>query len=1127
MEAAEIHGYLNASLEALRRAFHRAEVLRGCFIAGASAVLWFAAAVLADELLYLSPTVRTGLVIIGVTGSIGLAAYFIVVPALRLRSMLSTWSRDDAAHVAGRKTPGLADRLLDALEVYESRDSKLYSPELSEIALYHIWDEISKEGRVSFTHLVDREPFLRARRWFALSLATALLVAIPAPGSFLDALNRVSRFSERFAAPSPYHFSVLPGSREVLKGADVPVVIRVIGPAADKLVLHLTRTVEDQEDVVLQPDSVNLFRTVLHSLRVTTAYEAEVRGYRSDEYRLSVVDRPVVKNLRVLLTPPVYTKLSPRYLDDNVGDISALPGTKASLEVASSKELRSAAIHFGDSTRQPMSISGIQALGSFQVNSNGSYHITLADTSGLPSVEPIEYRIILLPDEPPSVAVMQPGRNTDLGESMQLPLAMTIKDDFGFSKLRIGYRLIHSKYERPWSRDRYVDVPLSSTQGGEQSVEFVWDLTGLNLVPEDALQYYAEIFDNDVVRGPKSGRSESYVVRLASLEEIIAGVNEEHKNISGDLEQAKQEAEKIEKAIKEVNQEFLKNQKLDWQNQKKLENVAKRYDELKKELQKTAESLDQVVRQMNQNQLLSPQTLEKYMELQKLMSELNSPELQQALQKMQQAMQNMNPDALREAMKNLTFSEEQFRQSIERTMNLLKRIQIEQKVDEMKKRAEELKRAQDELKKAAEQTNPSDAGRREELARKQADIESRLKTMEQELGQLKSQMEEFPGEMPLQLLSKAQERLSSRQVAQKMWQARQNLQSGNMQQAQGKQQEASEALSEFQQAMDETQKALQENQKKEIVNKLRKAINDVLTLSQREENLKNDTRSLDPNSQRFRDAGREQANLIGDLGNVVGNLLQLSQKTFAVTPQMGKELGKAFAQMNRAMTGLESRNGVYASEQQGAAMAALNRAASIMDQSLKAMMQGGGQGGMQTLLQQLQQMAGQQMGINAMTREMQQQAMSMEQAARMARLAAQQGAVQKSLEQLAEEAKRSGQREKLLGDLEKVAQEMQEVVKNLENRNVSNETIQRQDRILSRLLDATRSVHERDFEKKRVAETGQDVQRQSPAELNLQKNLDRLQNDLLKAREEGYSRDYQDLIRRYYESLQKAGVKPQ
>ena len=41
-------------------------------------------------------------------------------------------------------------------------------------------------------------------------------------------------------------------------------------------------------------------------------------------------------------------------------------------------------------------------------------------------------------------------------------------------------------------------------------------------------------------------------------------------------------------------------------------------------------------------------------------------------------------------MANLKFNEDAFQKSIERTINLLKRLQIEQKIDELAKRTEKL-----------------------------------------------------------------------------------------------------------------------------------------------------------------------------------------------------------------------------------------------------------------------------------------------------------------------------------------------------------------------------------------------------------------------------------------------------
>jgi hypothetical protein len=177
--------------------------------------------------------------------------------------------------------------------------------------------------------------------------------------------------------------------------------------------------------------------------------------------------------------------------------------------------------------------------------------------------------------------------------------------------------------------------------------------------------------------------------------------------------------------------------------------------------------------------------------------------------------------------------------------------------------------------------------------------------------------------------------------------------------------------------------------------------------------------------------------------------------------------------------------------------------------------------GMAGFMQRLQQLSGTQQGINEATRNM--QGMSQQQAAAMARLAGEQGMVRKSLEQLAREASRSGELSKLLGDLNRVAQEMREVQTDLAQRNVSPQTLRTQDRILSRMLDAQRSMQERDFESRRRAETGHPVPAAPPGPLDLStaESRSRLRQDLLRALEQGYARDYEELIRKYFEALEQ------
>jgi len=66
-------------------------------------------------------------------------------------------------------------------------------------------------------------------------------------------------------------------------------------------------------------------------------------------------------------------------------------------------------------------------------------------------------------------------------------------------------------------------------------------------------------------------------------------------------------------------------------------------------------------------------------------------------------------------------------------------------------------------------------------------------------------------------------------------------------------------------------------------------------------------------------------------------------------------------------------------------------------------------------------------------------------------------------------------------------------------------------------------MHERDFEKRRKAESGTTRARPSPPPIDLStvEGRNRLQRDLMRALEEGYARDYEELIRKYFEALQQ------
>jgi hypothetical protein len=1089
-------------------------------------------AVILERAFSMGTEARTILFFLVVFGTAAAFVWFVVRPLLSMAGALPRRNIETIALHVGNHFPNIRDRLLDALQVVAARQlsNDRYSSELVNAAFADIQMETQD---LDFTHSVDTRPLQRTRKTAMLAVIPLVVTVLVSPSGFFGSVHRILHFNTVFVAPSPIEFVVEPGNAEVVRGETVPLTIRASGKAVELLTLHSRQYGEtDYETRELRPSKISdgresVFQDSIVFVRATTEYFVEASDVRSEMYMIKVVDRPLIRSLRVNLRYPAYTQLPPRPLEENVGDVSAYPGTTISVDLSASKELSSASLVFRDQPPLPMHVEQEFASARFVLREEGTYRIELRDADGLTNGEPIDYQLKLIPDVLPSVSIPVPGRNVDLAESMQMDMLIRITDDFGFSGLRLAHRLVHSRYERPSDEFTFISIPIPSKEQNKQNIWYRWNLTGMRLAPEDVLAYHVEVFDNDDVNGPKSARSEIYLLRLPSLDEVFRDVAQAQTQSMESLQSAQSDLQQMKKQMDELRNEMKSNRdKADWQQQKKAEQLQKAFEEMQKKVEEAVRKVEENIERMHENRMLSPETLEKYLELQKLMQEMNSPELQQALKRLQEAMKQATPEQIREAMQRLQMTEEIFRKSLERTIELLKRIAIEQKLDELLKRAEELARQQEEVREQTAKTDTRDQQRLDELARRQQDLQKQLDAIQKELSALRKSMEEFPRDMPLEEMAKSQDSLNEQRLDQDMQSAVQQIQQGRMQQAQSSQRRISQGMQQFMEHMRAAQKSMRENQQRQIANEMRRAIQDMLELSKRQEELKEETRTLEPTSQRFRDNTQRQMEILGDLANVTNSLGKLSRKTFAVSPEMGHEIGKAMQQMSQAMQGMEQRNPTGTGQSQNEAMGSLNRAAMMLQNAMNSLMQGGGMG-MAGLMQQLGQMSGMQAGINAQSQSMTgEQGMGGQQAAEWGRLAGEQGAVRKSLEDLAREAEQSGELSKLLGDLNRIAEEMREVQTDMEQNNVNPETLRKQERILSRLLDSQRSMRERDYEKRRRAEAGTNIVRRSPEDIDLatQEGRSKLRQELLKVLEQQYSKDYEDLIRRYFEMLEKEEV---
>ena len=121
----------------------------------------------------------------------------------------------------------------------------------------------------------------------------------------------------------------------------------------------------------------------------------------------------------------------------------------------------------------------------------------MVDSAGLENLDPIKYSMVSLSDAPPNISLIFPTSDVQVTEQAVLPMKIAISDDYGFSQLKLYYKLVASKYSYPDNNYTSIKIPVSSSTG-ELALEipYVWDLNKISIVPEDIYEFYLEIADN-------------------------------------------------------------------------------------------------------------------------------------------------------------------------------------------------------------------------------------------------------------------------------------------------------------------------------------------------------------------------------------------------------------------------------------------------------------------------------------------------------------------------------------------------------------------------------------------------------------------------------------------------------
>jgi len=255
------------------------------------------------------------------------------------------------------------------------------------------------------------------------------------------------------------------------------------------------------------------------------------------------------------------------------------------------------------------------------------------------------------------------------------------------------------------------------------------------------------------------------------------------------------------------------------------------------------------------------------------------------------------------------------------------------------------------------------------------------------------------------------------------------------------------------------------------------------------------------------------------------SLAALAGQTMAVPPTLGRTLAQAMNRMAVAGQAMVDNSAGQARAAMAKARENLNRAVSDLLEALAQAEQGGGfSGGLESLLEQLAMLASGQMQLNVGMGGIpipipMPGGLTGEQVEQLARLLSEQQALRRQLEQLLQTM--GGERPGLTSSLEGVLEEMRAVERSLAELNVDRQLVERQEGILSHLLDAQRSLRQQGHKEERESEAGKAFGPVRPASLPEDKGERNrmLREELMRALKQGYSPEEEQLIRGYFERL--------
>ncbi|MAW21388.1 MAG: hypothetical protein CMD16_03215 [Flavobacteriales bacterium] len=1022
---------------------------------------------------------------------------YITFPLLRLFSFKDRLTHKQASKIIGDHFSNINDKLINILELHD------LSNDQNELVLASIEQKTSSINAVPFKNAIDFKGNKQHLKWILTPIIILFLFFISGKEYMLtESSARIVKHNTFFEPKAPFNYVFLNKNLNCKQFDNFLLKIRITGNEIPNEIFIQS----ENNKFKLEELGNNEFQYKFKRINSDIIFNFFAGGYSSKPYTIKSLAQPKVVDMRIVISHPKYTgKIIEK--KSNNGDIIASEGSSINWKIQLQNTDSCSFIYNGEIVQET---SDLKLEFSKKVLRSSNYSIISSNENKL--TDTLTYYITVIADKFPKIDLVQRYDSSNT----QFIFEGNIEDDYLLRKLEF----IYSIKQNDSIINYYENVKIEKNK--KQRFFYTFNFENLNIDPEKELKYYFKIWDNDAINGSKFTKSNTFIYKQPNIEEIIKRQDIENKKIKSGLNKSILLAEEIQKKIEELNKSILKKKKIGWEEKKKAADIIKLQKELEKKIANTQKKNSE---NLKATEKLNSSVLEKQKKLEELMNNLIDDEIKKLIQEMEQMMDESNKEKLQNLLEQIKLSNTDLEKELDRELELFKQFEFEQKVEETLDKLAKLKKEQEGLKKetTAEQLT------KEELVKAQENLSQEMDKIKKDLNDLRKKNMDLEDKNKLPNTQKIETT-----IQQKMQESKNNLEIGKKKKSEKSQKDAIEKIEELTKKLESMKQASEEEKPKEDMHNLRKILENLVTVSFNQEELMAHVNNTPRNSSEFVRIVQEQNKLSADSKIIEDSLFALSKRVVQIQGAINKEITSIKSNMQKATKKLEDRDVNKATERQQFVMTSVNNLALLLSEILEQMQKEldsppsdcnkpkncnkpnpNCKKPSMSELKKAQKKLNEKMNKGKGKKKGQGEKKGEKKSKELIKLAREQEQIRKQLMELRDNIGENGEK----GKLDKILEDMEENERDIINNKITQETINRQSEILTRLLEAENAEREQEEDNKRQATEWKFEPDNITDEYIEYKKLKKEQEELLKTTPVQLTPFYKEKVTNYFNHI--------